>query len=576
MIMFAQDNIFIFLLQVFLLLGFARLLGEIFRRFKQPTLTAEILVGILFGPTVFGRFFPKAYNFVFPQDPAQLYMLETVALMGLLFFLLETGLGMDFSAAWRHRGNALKIASSDIIFPMFMGFVLSLFIPDSFLVDPSQRIIFALFMATVMTISAMPVTIRALNDLNISKTDLGYLIMSALSVNEIIGWVIFTLVLAVFTNTNVHLIKLVMVLASAIILVVFCLSYGRRLSEKVINFIKKSEMPEPASSLTFLCLAGFFCGALFQRIGISAMLGFFAAGVMAGEAKALPERTRQVISQMVYAIFVPLFFASIGLNIDFLHNFNLKLIIFITFVSFFGKFIGAWIGVIFTKLSRANRLSVAVAHTPGGSMEIVIGILALQYNLITEQMFVAIVASGVTSATLLGPLLKYSLMLRKKISVMECFSHKEIILDMKAKDRDSAIYELCSLASEQGNMPDAERIYAPVLARENMMGTAIEEGIALPHARINFLMHSRVILGRAKSGIEWNSPDGNPAKFIFLILTPKQDDEAQVQILGIIARVMSDQNNRKKFLAADSQHEIWQALQELFAQQHIYKKKKHK
>ena len=181
-----QKNLFIFLVQVFLLLGLARGLGELFRRWRQPPLAAEIIVGIVLGPTLFGRFAPGLYQSVFPADPLQMKMLETVAWLGIFFLLLEIGLETDFTSAWRQRGDALKIAVNDVAIPLVLGFAASMFLPARYF-DPSHRVLFALFMATAMSISAMPITARALHDLNISKTDLGFLIMSALSVNDIIG-----------------------------------------------------------------------------------------------------------------------------------------------------------------------------------------------------------------------------------------------------------------------------------------------------------------------------------------------------------------------------------------------------
>ena len=569
----SEHNVLIFLTQVFILLGLARILGELFRIWKQPTITAEILAGVLLGPTIFGRFFPALHLRIFPVDIIQQGMLETVASLGLLFFLMEAGLKMDFSSAWRHRGKALTIAITDIIVPMTLAFTFCYFLPARYLVNPEQRLIFSLFMATVMTISAMPITIRTLNDLNVAKTDIGFLIMSALSVNEIIGWMVFTLILGFFMQTNIALGGIASVFLSAIMFTVFCLTAGRRFANFVISKIRERNMPEPGSSLTFICLLGFFCGAVFQKIGIHALLGFFIAGVLAGEARALPERTRQVISQMVYAIFVPLFFARIGLGIDFFRNFNLFLVLFVSIIGISGKFIGAWLGVTFTSLARVNRLSVAIAHTPGGSTEIVIGILALKYNLISGPMFVAIVFGGIISSIILGPWLKHSLRARKVISVLEFFSRREVIAQLKAADRDNAIRELCAVASEQGNSPPAEALSEAVLKRENSMGTAVEEGIALPHGRIPALIRPAVVFGRSEFGIDWNSPDGKPAHFIFLILTPKEDDDIQVQILCIIARSMSDNKTQGALMAAADQQGIWQVLQEAFTVHQVVRKK---
>ena len=93
---------------------------------------------------------------------------------------------------------------------------------------------------------------------------------------------------------------------------------------------------------------------------IYARYGFFVAGIMAGQSPALPERTRQIISQMVNALFVPLFFTNIGLKIDFVGGFNLLLCSLFLIIGFGGRFLGAWAGVAFTKVPQTNRLSIAL------------------------------------------------------------------------------------------------------------------------------------------------------------------------------------------------------------------------
>ena len=479
-----EQNIFIFLIQVFLLLGSARVAGELFSKLKQPPLTAEIIVGIILGPTILGRFFPQAYQFLFPKDIIQSSMLETVAWLGILFLLLESGLEMDFSSAWRQRGNALRIALADIILPFILGFIVFLFLPAHYLVNPHQRIIFAVFMAAVVTISAMPVVVRALHDLRLSKTDLGFLIMSALSVNDIMGWFIFTLVLGIFSHASIDVIKIFSFFFLITGFTVLVLTLGRNFANYFISKIQSKHMPEPATSLTFICLLGVLCGAITQKIGINALFGFFVAGIMAGEARALSERTRQVISQMVYAIFVPLFFVGIGLKMDFLRNFDIFLVILLSTVAIGGKFLGAWLGVNFARVEKSNRLPVAIAHTPGGVMEIVFGLIALQYHLITGPIFVAIVFSAVISSVIFGPWLSHAIRKRKEISVLEFFSRRTIIAELATGERDVAIRKLCEMVGEQEGIADKEILYSRVLKRENSMGTALEEGVAIPHARL--------------------------------------------------------------------------------------------
>ena len=568
----SEEHIFLFLVQVFLLLALSRGLGLIFERYKQPSLTAEILVGVFLGPTILGRVAPGIYAAIFPVDMVQQHMLETVAWLGVLFLLLETGLEIDFMSAWRQRGDAVKIAVADIVVPMVVAFIPALLIPDRFLTDTSQRVIFALFIAAAMTISAMPIAARALHDLRLSKTDLGFLIMSALSVNDIIGWLIFTLVLAMATTSKITVISNLLIMLYTIIFTAICLTVGRIGASSIIGRIKKRNMPEPASSLTFICLLGLACGAITLKIGIHALFGFFIAGIMVGQSTALSQRTRQIISQMVYAIFVPLFFANIGLKVDFFANFNLMLVLLVTVVGIGGRFLGAWLGVMLTKLGKANRLSIAIAHTPGGAMEIVVGIIALEKGVITEPVFVAIVFGAMASSVVLGPWLAYSIKRRTQISVLEFFSSEAIIASLKAKTPAHAIEELTDIAAELENISAVQQLKQAVLDRENAKGTSMEEGVAVPHARTDLIKKPLVVIGRSLSGIDWDSPDDKPAKFIFLILTPQSEDESQVQILGHIARVMSNPVMRNQIYNASDTAEIWNIVNRAFAPQIVKKR----
>lgn len=566
------DNIFIFLLQVFLLLGLSRGLGEFFRRFKQPPLPAEILVGVLLGPTIFGRFFPQFQHLIFPHDVLQQTMLETVAWLGIVFLLLEAGLEIDFSSAWRQRGDALVIAVTDILVPIGISFLACLMLPDRYLVHPEYRFLFALFMATVMMLSELPITARILHDLDLSKTDLGFLILSALSVNDIVGWLIVALVLGFSFQAGMSVLQIIAVFSAAIGFTTVCLSAGRQVTNTLIARVRSSKMPEPATSLTLICLLGFACGIITQRIGIQALFGFLLAGIMAGESRELPEKTRQVISHIVYALFAPLFFASIGLRIDFFRQFDPLLVSVVTLVGIAGRFFGAWWGAGFTKQPRDNQLLIALAHTPGGVMQIVVGLLAVQHHLIGEPVFVAIVCSAVISSVVVGPLMNLSLRRRREISILELFARRAIIADLKAKERDHVLYELCETVSEQENMPEADTLYGSVLQRENIMGTALEEGVAVPHARMEALTKPVIVFGRSLSGIEWNSPDGKLSQLIFLILTPLRDD-TQVQLLTLIARAMVHKHVREALMKATDEQSVWKILHQEFTAGRIVRKK---
>ncbi len=217
----SEHHLLIFLLQVLLLLGLARGFGEVLRRFGHPPLVGEILIGVLLGPTILGRAWPELQTAIFPADAVQHAMLETVSWFGVLFLLLETGLEVDASAAWRQRGPALRVGMIGVIVPLALGFALSLGLPDRYLVDPEQRVMFALFLGTTMAISAMVIIARVLHDLDLVKSDLGLVTLCGYAVNDILAWMIFSLVLAAATQAAVSV-------ASVALLLVFTLLFTPR------------------------------------------------------------------------------------------------------------------------------------------------------------------------------------------------------------------------------------------------------------------------------------------------------------------------------------------------------------
>jgi Kef-type K+ transport system membrane component KefB len=557
-----EKNIFLFLIQFFLILGGCKLLGLGFQRFKQPTITADILIGIILGPTIFGRFFPAVHGYIFPQDIVQQTMLETIAWTGILFLLLETGLEVNFSNVWRQRSRAVKISLLDLVLPIIITGVPIFFLPAGVTGNPENRVLFTVFLATIMTISAMPVAIRAMHDLNILKTDMGFLIVSALSINDILGWIIFTILLGVFTQATVNIVNIVTVVTATLGFVAFCLIVLRKIADRTISSIKHRFPEHLGISISFITVLGLICGAITQRIGIHSLFGFFIAGLVVGEAKDLSERDRNVFSKLVYAIFIPLFFANIGLKIDFLRSFDILLVLFITMIGIAGRFAAAWTGAVWAKRPVSNRVPIAIAHTPGGEMHMVVGLLALEYGLITEKVFVAIICGAVISSIVLGPWLSSTLKRRSSVNISKLLSRESIIPFLDTDSKKATISALCEAASRIARL-ETVMIEDAVIEREESMSTAVEEGVAFPHGKIADLKRPVLIFGRSAAGIDWNSPDGKKTRFIFLILTPVGDEDLQIQILKSLSEMMAAPEKRAVLLNAGDVDELLKAFRKI-------------
>ncbi|MBN2581482.1 MAG: PTS sugar transporter subunit IIA, partial [Planctomycetes bacterium] len=414
--------------------------------------------------------------------------------------------------------------------------------------------------ATVSTVSALPMTVKVLHDLDLLKSDLGLLTVSALTINDIIGWAIFTVILGFASGGEPGWGHVGVTVAGTVLFATFCMTVGRRIVSRGITAIRDSRHGDAGLVLTFVCCVGLLAGAATQKLGIHALFGFFLAGIMAGGSAALTERTRHVINQMVHAVFVPVFFATIGLRIDFISGFDLLPVALLTIVGIGGRYLGAWVGARMTALSPEDRVTVAIAHTPGGSMEMVIGLIAWQFGLITLPIFVAIVFAAIVSSLLLGPWIAWSVRRRRHVDVIELFDPRAVCVNLEADTRGDMLARLAEAAANLDGMPEAESIYAVAQAREDTAGTGIGHEVAVPHARMEGLRRPLVVFGRSDGGIEWNAPDGLPVHLVFLILTPSTAADLQVQILAALARAMADEETRQQLIHARDKEQAWALL----------------
>jgi Kef-type K+ transport system membrane component KefB/mannitol/fructose-specific phosphotransferase system IIA component (Ntr-type) len=555
----SEHNLLIFLLQFALLLGLSKLAGLIFEKFKQSTITAEVLVGLILGPVIFGKFSPHWHAILFPDDPLQIAMLETIAWFGNFYLLMETGLGVNFARIWKQRGKAVTIALADIIVPMALLIIPIFLLPSVYLIDPGKRVLFSFFIASVLTISALPVAIRVMYDLNIIKSDMGFLTISALSINDIIGWVLITILMSLFGQASLQYGFALKLILFTVAFTIISLTLFKNLIDRIMTHIHNRLGDNTGYKTTFVFLVGMLFGAATLKIGIHSLFGFFIAGMVIGEAKHFSENDRHVMNRLVHSVFVPIFFASIGLRLDLINNFDWKLVLFITVISIVAKFIGALIGAWIAKQDKFDRLLIAICHTSGGEMQIVVSILAFTSGLISAKIFVGIVASSIISTVFLGPWLAYALKMKRKGLLGILFNKDSILLNTEYASKDDLISQISPLIAERcGQEP--QTVLNEILLREEQMSTAVGKGIAFPHARLKGLSHPVIFAVRNSLGLEWDSPDDKPVQWVFFIITPESNPTVQLSILQMLAKALGNKDLKDKIDVADNPLAIWEAL----------------
>lgn len=405
MIFPSEHDFALFLFQLFILLSLALTLGEVFRRFGQPTVIGEILAGILLGPSVLGSLSPSLWSTLFPGPQTQL--LGSLAWFGSVFLLLVAGTEVNVATLHREGRTVLYTAVLGIFVPFVVGLLFALWLPDQYLVDPSRRWVFALFLATAMSISAIPVVAKILIDLKLMTSTVGHIIMGSAILNDLIGWMFFAVILSLISGAVAQQ-SVVGIIFLTVGFSVLCLTIGRGITARVFAFFHARQLP-PEGILGLAILIAFFCAALTSWIGIHAIFGAFLAGVMIGETGEIKSHSLEILRNIVLSIFAPIFFATMGLRANFLAHFDLGLVLGVLAIACTGKIVGGTLGAYLGGMKWYSALSVGFGLNARGAMEIILAFLALEYGLINEKVFVALVITAVATSIMGGPLIKWAL-----------------------------------------------------------------------------------------------------------------------------------------------------------------------
>jgi Kef-type K+ transport system membrane component KefB/mannitol/fructose-specific phosphotransferase system IIA component (Ntr-type) len=536
------------LLALGVLLASARFFGEIALYFRLPSVFGEILAGILLGPTVMGTLFPEISGLLFPRSGIGALLLDGIITLSIVLFLLVAGLEANISTMRRQGKTVATIGLSGILFPSTIGFVIAWYFPYQLgYQSGADHLIFAMFIATALSISALPVIAKTLMDLDLYRSDIGMMIVAAAIFNDLIGWITFAVILSLLGSGINNSFSLVWTITLTSTFTLFMLTVFRRLFNRILPWIQVYTS-WPGGQLGLIMSLALLGAAFTEWIGVHAIFGSFLVGIAMGDTPHFRERLRVIIDQFISFFFAPLFFASIGLKLNFAKSFDPILVVTILIIACLGKVLGCSLGARIGGLSNRESLSIGVGMNARGAMEIILGLLALRFQLISEKLFVALVFMAIVTSLVSGPLMQKILRLKKPRRFIE-FVPMRSFVRLSANNSEKAILELSeSIGTVNGLKMDD--IIKAVLKREQLMPTGIGNEIAVPHARMKGISHPVVAVGIAHEGIDFHGPDGKPARLIFLILTPFNDNGAQVEILADIARTFRAREFRKAAISA--------------------------
>jgi Kef-type K+ transport system membrane component KefB len=564
-------DITVFLLSLAALLGLARLLGEVAGRYGQPMVLGEILAGVILGPTVLGALAPSASAWLFPAEGAVPVTMDGFVMIAATLLLFVVGLDVDLSTVRRQGKATLIVSASGMLLPFTIGFTLACLIPEVLGYGTrAAPVPFAIFVGIAMSITALPVIAKILMDLNLAKSDMGMLVLSSAMLDDLVGWIGFAMVLAMLPGAGSNSVlehaldkafqqpSVPITIIATILFLVLMLTVGRWLCHRALPWVQ-AHWSWPGGVLGFVSVIALLCGAFTEYLGVHSIFGAFIAGVAVGDSHHLRERTRDTIHQFVTNIFAPIFFASIGLRINFVTNFNLAVVAIVFAAACTGKITGCYFGARASKMSPRESWAIGFGMATQGVVGIILGQLAREANLINDQLLVAIVIMALTTSLISGPAMQKILRTKHRRRLKDLLTDRNILTQLKSATVPGVVGELVQRAAELTGL-DARTTTHAVLQRERIMSTGLPHGLAVPHARLDQLTKPCLILGRNPEGVDFDAPDGQPARIICLILTPTSQPDSQIEILGIIARTFKDADTRQRLLSMGSSTEFLAVL----------------
>ncbi len=393
--------------QLIVMIGAARLLNTLFRRCRQPGVIGEIVAGLLLGPSCFGHFFPGTAVALFgaTASPA----IAVISQLGLILLMFQIGMDFDFSHLQprRSRNGVLVIAAVSVGVPLLVGIGVGR-LSAPLLAPKLSAVTYSLFVGVAMAITAVPILGRILREFDLNRTELGVVAISAAAINDVVGWLLLGGV-AAYATARVTAGGVVLQLAGIAIFFVTLWLVARPLVNWLLRQfpIRAGGLP-PNLMAIVVCLV-LACSVCTSVLGIFAIFGGFAAGLLFHRHAAFVAAWRGQVGQFVLVVFLPVFFTSTGLRTNILGlntATDLGWLGVVLAAAILGKIIPVYVAGRLTGYSHDESTILGALMNTRALMELIVLNIGYELGFLPQKMFTMLVVMAVVTTIMTGPLLR--------------------------------------------------------------------------------------------------------------------------------------------------------------------------
>lgn len=389
------------IVQIALLLTVTRTLAFFLKPLKQPRVIAEVVGGILLGPSALGRNTKYLTN-IFPKQ--SVIILECFAQMGLLFFLFIVGLELDVRQIRRTGVQAMAISAAGITVPFASGVGVSFVLHNTIAGDVKFGP-FLVFMGVAMSITAFPVLARILAERKLLTTEVGQLAMAVAAVDDVMAWVLLALAVAL-SGSSTKPTVVAWVLLCGIAFIIFMFLVVQPVMKRVAARSSDNEpIPEVFICLTFaaVLVAGFTTDA----IGIHAIFGAFLFGLIIPKDGPFAGALVEKIEDFISILMLPLYFASSGLktNMSSIHGArSFGLLVLVITVACVGKIFGTFAAATLTKVTPRKAITLGVLMNTKGLVELIVLNIGKDRKVLNDETFAIMVLMALVTTFMTTPI----------------------------------------------------------------------------------------------------------------------------------------------------------------------------
>ena len=381
----------------------ARLFGWLFQHLGQPRVVGEMTAGIVLGPSLFGRFFPAAFVYVFPSSI--LPSLTVLSQLGLLLFMFVVGLEVDLNRILKQKAAVVLISNVSIVLPLALGIALAKALYPQFAGEQVTFSTFALFVGTAMSITAFPVLARILKERDLLGTNLGAMAISCAAIDDISAWLLLAVLTAMVRSGQSwrHFAVTLLLLVGFVIVMLVPVRRATKFLES--RYQKSGAGMEFISSLVLFMLAASWTT---ERLGVHALFGAFMAGLVMPKNERMIADVVDRIESLSLALLLPLFFALTGLRtrIDLLSNKSMwGYAAAIVAIAVLGKLAGAAFTARATGMNWKDSFGLGVLMNTRGLVELVILNAGLDLGILSPTLFTMMVLMALVTTFMTSPIL---------------------------------------------------------------------------------------------------------------------------------------------------------------------------